>query len=64
MSGFYDYYWDDREEMEEEKLYDYYPIDLDDGLEWEISILECICLDEGCDSGIINLAQDRLIHIL
>ena len=59
-----DSYWGERDKTEEEKLYDYYPIDLDDGLEWEISILECICLDEGCDRGIINLAQDRLIHIL
>ena len=64
MSGYFDYYWDDKEETEEEKLYYYYYyMDLDDGLEWEISILECICLDEVCDNVIINQACDRLMDI-
>ena len=59
--GYYDF--DERENSEEAYLFDCYCRDCNDEVEQEISILEYICLDEGCDWGIINQAYDRLMDI-
>ena len=57
------YYYAERENSEEAYLLDCYNRDCNDEVEREISILEYICLDEGCDRGIINQAYDRLINV-
>ena len=58
------YYCDERENSEVAYLYYCYDMDCNDEVEREISILEYICLDEGCDRDIINQAYDRLIIFL